>query len=82
MERLGDIPGNIRSRYNRNGEINLVSTGCKVFTPMSYTFLRAFCITISVKDRYIHNEKYGDQFIGRTATGIFSLSRISAVSPD
>ena len=34
-----------------------------------------------MKDRYIHYEKAGDQFVGRTVTGISSLSVDFAVSP-
>ena len=34
-----------------------------------------------VKDRYIHYEKAGDQFCGRCATGISTLSKDFAVSP-
>ena len=34
-----------------------------------------------VKDRYIHYEKAGDQFVGRTVTGISSLSKDFATSP-
>ena len=34
-----------------------------------------------VEDRYIHYEKAGDQFVGRSVTGISSLSKQFVVSP-
>ena len=34
-----------------------------------------------VKDRYIHYEKASGQFVGRSLTGISSLSKQVAVSP-
>ena len=34
-----------------------------------------------VKDRYIHYEKAGDQFFGRSVTGISSLSKEFAILP-
>jgi len=35
----------------------------------------------NVKDRYIHYEKAGDEFVGRSVTGISSLTPAFAVSP-
>ena len=35
----------------------------------------------NVKDRYIHYEKYGDQFCGKSVIGISSLCKEFAVSP-
>ena len=34
-----------------------------------------------MKDRYIHYEKAGDQFVGRCVTGIFSLGKYFATLP-
>ena len=34
-----------------------------------------------IKDRYIHYEKLGDQFVGRSVTGISSLSKDFGMSP-
>ena len=34
-----------------------------------------------MKDRYIHYEKAGDQFVGRCSTGLSSLSKDFATSP-
>ena len=36
----------------------------------------------NVKDRYIHYKKAGDQFCGRSVTGILSLCKEFAVSPE
>ena len=34
-----------------------------------------------IKDRYIHYEKSGDQFVGRSVTGISSLSKYFGMLP-
>ena len=34
-----------------------------------------------IKDQYIHYEKAGDQFVGRSVTGIFSLGKDFGMSP-
>ena len=65
----------------RKGAITLVSTGCTVSPPMASICLRACWTMGPVKDRYIHYEKAGDQFTGRTVTGISSLQKEFAVSP-
>ena len=49
--------------------------------PMAAICLRAGWSMGLVKDRYIHYEKAGDQFVGRCATGISSLGKYFATSP-
>ncbi|MEM7283659.1 MAG: hypothetical protein AAF438_18745, partial [Pseudomonadota bacterium] len=65
----------------RKGAITLVSTGCTVSPPLSSICLRAGWSLGTVKDRYIHYEKAGDQFTGRSVTGISSLDKEFAISP-
>ena len=78
---LGVQPGDLGSHSTRKGSITLVSSGCTVSPPMSSICLRACWSMGPVKDRYIHYEKAGDQFVGRSVTGISSLSKEFAVSP-
>ena len=58
-----------------------VASGCVVSPPMSAIYLRAGWSMGSVKDRYIHHESAGDQFVGQTVTGLSSLSTDFACSP-
>ena len=81
FEKLGVKPGDLGSHSTRKGSITLVSSGCTVSPPMSSICLRACWSMGNVKDRYIHYEKAGDQFCGRSATGISSLRKEFAVSP-
>ena len=81
FERMGVKKGDIGSHSVRKGSITLVSSGCTVSPPMSFICLRACWSMGPVKDTYIHYEKAGDQFVGRSVTGISSLSKQFAVSP-
>ena len=81
FENLGVKEGELGSHSCRKGAITLVSAGCTVSPPMAAICLRAGWSMGPVKDRYIHYEKAGDQFVGRCATGISSLSKEFAVSP-
>ena len=81
FEALGVEEGTLGSHSTRKGAITMVSTGCTVSPPMAAICLRACWSMGPVKDRYIHYEKAGDQFVGRTVTGISSLTKEFAVSP-
>ena len=65
----------------RKGAITVVSTGCTVSPPIASICLRAGWTLGTVKDRYIHYNKAGDQFCGRCVTGISSLKKEFATSP-
>lgn len=78
---LGVVPGSLGSHSCRKGAITLLSSGCTVSPPMSSICLRACWSMGPVKDRYIHYEKAGDQFCGRSATGTSSLLKEFAISP-
>ena len=78
---LGVSKGDLGSHSCRKGAITLVTTGCTVSPPMAAVCLRAGWTMGPVKDRYIFYEKAGDQFVGRTVTGMPSLDSIFAVSP-
>ena len=81
FEALGIKEGELGSHSCRKGAITLVSAGCTVSPPMAAICLRAGWSMGPVKDRYIHYEKAGDQFVGRCATGISSLRKDFATSP-
>ena len=78
---FGVMPGDMGSHSCRKGAISLVAAGCTVSPPMSAICLRASWSMGPVKDRYIHYEKAGDQYVGRCATGVSSLSKQFAASP-
>ena len=65
----------------RKGAITVVSTGCTVLPPITSICLRAGWTLGTIKDRYIHYNKAGDQFCGRCVTGISSLKKEFATSP-
>ena len=48
---------------------------------MSSICIRYFYIMGPFQDRYIHYDKSGDQFVGRTDIGISSLLKIFYASP-
>ena len=74
-------PGDLESHSTIKGSITLVCSVCNVSPPMSSICLRECWSTVNVKDRYIHYEKSGDQFCGRSLTGISSLCKKFSVSP-
>eukprot|EP00980_Cylindrotheca_fusiformis_P027304 scaffold19845_cov136-Cylindrotheca_fusiformis.AAC.1 len=78
---LGVEKNTLGSHSCRKGAITLVTTGCTVSPPMASVCLRAGWSMGAVKERYIHYEKAGDQFTGRSVTGISSLVKEFAVSP-
>ena len=78
---LGVDEHTLGSHSCRKGAITIVSTGCTVSPPMASICLRAGWSMGNVKDRYIHYEKAGDQFCGRSVTGISSMTKQFAVSP-
>ena len=78
---LGVDPNDLGSHSTRKGSATLVASGCIVSPPHSSLCLRAGWSMGSVKDRYIHHESAGDQFVGRTATGLSCLSTDFACSP-
>ena len=80
FEKLGVKPGGLGSHSTRKGSITLVCSGCTVSPPMSLICLRECWSMGNVKDRYIHYKKAGDQFCGRSVTGISSLCKEFAVS--
>ena len=54
----------------RKGAATHCSTGTTVSPPMASICLRAGWSMGPVKEKYIHYEKAGDQYVGRVATGL------------
>ena len=65
----------------RKGSALRCSTGCTVSPPMASICLRAGWSMGPVKERDIHYEKAGDQFVGRTVTGLDVTSEEFGISP-
>ena len=78
---LGVDPKDLGSHSTQKGSATHVSSGTTVSPPMSAICLRAGWSMGSVKDRYIHHESAGDQFVGQTVTGLSCLSTDFACSP-
>ena len=78
---MGVEKNTLRTHSCRKGAITVVSTGCTVSPPIASICLRAGWTLGTIKDRYIHYNKAGDQFCGRCVTGISSLKKEFATSP-
>ena len=52
----------------------MVSSGCNFSPPMASLCLCSCWSMDPVKDRYINYKKAGNQFVGRTESGISSLT--------
>ena len=65
----------------RKGASTVISTGSTVSTSMSSICLHKNWTLIGVKDRYIKYKKSGDQFVGRSVTGLPILEKYFAISP-
>ena len=81
FEALGVTEHTLGSHSTRKGAITTVSSGCTVSPSMASICLRAGWSMGNVRDRYIHYEKAGDQFCGRSVTGISSIKKEFATSP-
>ena len=78
---LGVDKGTIGSQSVRKGSITIVSSGCTSSAPMAYICLGVVWSMGPIKDLYIHYEKAGDQFVGRSVTIISLLTIEFGVSP-
>jgi len=79
---LGIEPRDLGSHSCRKGAITLVSSGCPVPPPPTASVcLRAGWSLGTVKDCYIFCEKAGNQFTGRSVSGISWLTKEFVTSP-
>ena len=74
FQSLGFEKRTLGSHSVRKGSITIFASGCTVSPPMAYICLKDFWSVVPIKDRYIHYEKVGDQFVGSSFTGISSLT--------
>ena len=74
FQSLGVEKGTLGSHSIRKGAITIVASGCTIYPPMASVCLRACWSMVPIKDWYIHYEKAGDKFLGRSVTGIYSLT--------
>ena len=81
FEGMGVDIDDIGSHSARKGSATRCSTGCTVSPPMASICLRAGWSMGPVRERYIHYEKAGDQFVGRTVCGLNSMSTEFGISP-
>lgn len=83
-EEIKSLGGEIRllgSHSARKGAATLAACGCTVSPPMASICLRAGWSMGPVKERYLHYEKAGDEYVGRCVCGFSSLSIDFAVIP-
>ena len=78
---LGVDIDEIGSHSSRKGAATYCSTGSTVSPPMASICLRAGWSIGLVKEKYIHYEKAGDQYVGRVVAGLNVNSTDFAVSP-
>ena len=78
---LGIDIDDIGTHSARKGAATHCSTGSTVSPPMASICLRAGWSMGPVKEKYIHYEKAGDQYVGRVVTGLNVNSVEFAVSP-
>ena len=78
---LGVDIDDIGSHSSRKGAATYCSTGSTVSPPMASICLRAGWSMGPVKEKYIHYEKAGDQYVGRVVAGLNVNSTDFAVSP-
>ena len=79
--RIGVKSGSIGTHSARKGSATLAASGCTVAPSMAAICNRAGWKMGGTRDKYIKYENAGDQFLGRTLTGLNSLSKEFSISP-
>ena len=74
LQFLGVEKGTIGSNSVSKGAIAIVASGCTVSPPMASICIRACWSMVPIKYQYIYYEKASDHFVGRSVTGISSLT--------
>jgi hypothetical protein len=84
-EHQNELPGvnigDLGTHSCRKGVATMVAAGCTCSPPIVSICVRAGWAMGGVKDRYLKNEKAGDQYVGRCATGADQNNKEFAVSP-
>ena len=81
FERIGVKVGSIGTHSARKGAATLAASGCTVSPSMAAICNRAQWKMGGTRDKYIKYENAGDQFLGRTLTGLSSLQKEFSISP-
>ena len=81
FRKLGVDVGDLGSHSARKGSCSFASAGSTVSPPMVSICLRALWSMGPVKERYLHYEKAGDQYLGRVVAGLNCNDSSFAVSP-
>jgi len=79
--RLGVDADNLGSHSARKGSSTLCTTGCTVSPPYISICLRAGWALPGVQAKYLHYQEAGDQYVGRTVTGLNPLTADFSISP-
>ncbi len=81
FRKLGVEEKDMGSHLARKGACSHASAGTTVAPPIVSICLRAMWSMGSVKERYLHYEKAGDQYLGRVVSGMDVSCASFAVSP-
>ena len=81
FQSLGVEKGMVGYLTVSKGAIKIVASGCTVSSPMASICLRDCWSMGPIKYQYIHYEKVGDKFVGRSVTSIYLLTTEFRVSP-
>ena len=79
--RIGVKKGTIGTHSARKGAATIAASGCTISPSMSSICNRAGWKMGGTRDKYIKYENAGDQFLGRTLTGLSSLNKSFSISP-
>ncbi|KAL7462369.1 hypothetical protein ACHAXS_002746 [Conticribra weissflogii] len=79
--RMGIQDGDLGSHSARKGACSYASSGSTVSPPIVSVCLQAMWSMGTVKERYLHYEKAGDQYLGRVVSGLNCNSYLFAASP-
>ena len=81
FQRVGVKPGDLGSHSTRKGACSLAASGSTVSPPIVSICLRAMWSMGGIKERYLHFENAGDQYLGRVVAGLDCNEYLFAVSP-
>ena len=81
FQRVGVKPGDLGSHSTRKGACSLAASGSTVSPPIVSICLRAMWSMGGIKERYLHFENAGDQYLGRVVAGLDCNEHLFAVSP-
>jgi len=81
LKLLGVKEGDLGTHSVRKGVATMVAAGCTVSPPIVSLCVRVGWAMGGVKDKYLHYEGAGDQYVGRCASCLDQLKKEFAASP-